>query len=107
MVKMFKLFQGGEDEIENECCDVAYLAVISVEGLQLLDVVHVDALRQRLSPQVRRGELRQGVGCVYVERKGCHSHGHLGSNIVETKEMKTSWTSSVISQHLCCSRILF
>lgn len=45
---------------------MTYLTVVSVECLQLLDIVHVDALRQRLGAQVRRGKCRQGVGRIYV-----------------------------------------
>lgn len=30
-----------------------HLTVVSVERLQLLDIIHVDALRQRLAAQVR------------------------------------------------------
>lgn len=49
---------------------MTYLAVVSVEGLQLLDIIHVDALRQRLGAQVRRGKWRQGVGCVCMKQRG-------------------------------------
>lgn len=48
-----------EDVIKDElCCDVTHLTVVSVECLQLLDVIHVDALGQRLGAQVRRGKRR-------------------------------------------------
>lgn len=47
---------------------MTYLAMVSVECLQLLDVVHVDALRQRLGAKVRGGEWRQCVGHIYTEQ---------------------------------------
>lgn len=50
------------------CTDRTYLAVVSVESLQLLDVSHADALRQRMSAQVRRGKWRQGVRCICIKR---------------------------------------
>ena len=46
-----------------------YLAVVSVECLQLLDIIHADALRQRLGAQVRSGKLRQGVGRICMKEK--------------------------------------
>lgn len=46
---------------------MTYLAVVSVECLQLLDIIHVDALRQRLAAQVRRGKWGQGVGRICIE----------------------------------------
>lgn len=48
---------------------MTYLTVVSVECLQLLDIVHVDALRQRLGAQVRRGKCRQGVGRICIKQK--------------------------------------
>lgn len=48
---------------------MTHLTVVSVERLQLLDIVHVDALRQRLSAQVRGGKRRQGVGRICIKQK--------------------------------------
>lgn len=66
---------------------MTYLTVVSVEGLQLLDIIHVDALRQRLSAQISRGEWRQGVGriCRRIEDgdscQSFHSQRHRRTNV--------------------------
>lgn len=46
------------------CSDKTYLAVVSIKVLQLLEIIHVDTLRQALSAQVKRGKWRQGVRCI-------------------------------------------
>lgn len=51
------------------CSNRTYLTVVSVESLQLFDIGHVDALRQRLSAQVGRGKRRQGVRRICKQRK--------------------------------------
>lgn len=53
---------------------MTYLAVVSVECLELLDIIHVDALRQRLGAQVRRGEWRQGVSRICTKQKTGVTH---------------------------------
>lgn len=54
--------------VEELCTDGTYLAVVSVESLQPFDVSHADALRQRMSTQVRRRKWRQGVRCICIEK---------------------------------------
>lgn len=59
---------------------MTHLTVVSVERLQLFDIIHVDALWQRLSAQVRRGKWRQSVGRICIKQKCRHvsfiSHTH-------------------------------
>lgn len=62
---------------------MTHLTVVSVERLQLFDIIHVDALWQRLSAQVRRGKWRQSVGRICIKPKKSrqvsfitHAHKH-------------------------------
>lgn len=91
-LKFPKVVEGVMRKKKELCCDMMYLAVVSVECLQLLDIIHVDALRQRLGAQVRRGKWRQGVGCICISKNvdRCHSfhshrHTHKGSRILGTE----------------------
>lgn len=59
---------------------ITYLAVVSVEGLKLLDVVHTDVLWQRLSAHLGSGKLGQAVGCVCMMERICLEVGTLFSH---------------------------